>query len=118
MPPMATHFGTQDGYVSEQLKGYYEERARRGAGIIIVEFTVVDPAGRSLPCQLSVYDDKFISGLSELARVIQKHGAKAENKLAEQLGGIMPEIYKVGDCFEPHSAREATDNSATVALKI
>jgi len=82
MSPMVTSFGSSDGHVTEQTIGYYEERAKGGVGLIIVEGTCVDsPIGRISPYQLVIDDDKFIPGLSDLAHTIQKHGAKAAIQL-------------------------------------
>ena len=82
MPAMATGFGSEDGYVTQQSKDYYETRARGGVGLIIVEFTCVDfPRGKALRGQLAADDDKYIPGLKQLANVIQKHGAKAALQL-------------------------------------
>lgn len=77
MPAMGTNFATEDGYVTEQLKCYYENRARGGVGLIIVEITCIQsPIGKVIPRQLCIDDNKFISGLRELSQIIQKHGAK------------------------------------------
>ena len=78
MPAMGTNFATEDGFVTEQLKGYYEERARGGVGLIIVEISCIQsPIGKVIPRQLSIDDDRCVAGLQELAEVIRKHGAKA-----------------------------------------
>ena len=37
MPSMGNNFGTDDGYVTDQLIDYYNERAIGGAGLIITE---------------------------------------------------------------------------------
>jgi 2,4-dienoyl-CoA reductase-like NADH-dependent reductase (Old Yellow Enzyme family)/thioredoxin reductase len=77
MPSMGTNFANEDGYVTEQLKSYYEERARSGVGLIIIEFSCIQwPVGKGQLRQLCVDDDKFIPGLSELAQTIKKHGAR------------------------------------------
>lgn len=82
MPAMGTNLATRDGYVTEQMKDYYEERAKDGVGLVIVEVTCIDPpAGKTIPCQLLADDDKFIPGLSELAGVIHRHGAKVALQL-------------------------------------
>jgi len=82
MPPMVSSFGSSDGRVTEQAVGYYEQRAKGGVGLIIVEATCVDsPIGKLSPYQLVIDDDKFIPGLSDLARAIQEHGAKAAIQL-------------------------------------
>jgi 2,4-dienoyl-CoA reductase-like NADH-dependent reductase (Old Yellow Enzyme family)/thioredoxin reductase len=78
MPAMGTDFGTQDGFVSPKLVDYYEERAKGGVGLIIVENTSVDyPRGKAMPNQISIDHDKYLEGLSELARAIKRGGARA-----------------------------------------
>jgi 2,4-dienoyl-CoA reductase-like NADH-dependent reductase (Old Yellow Enzyme family) len=42
MPPMGTGYCSQDGYVTGPMTDYYEERARGGAGLVIVEATSVE----------------------------------------------------------------------------
>src|SRR4030042_985122 len=94
MPPMATRYGSEEGYVTERTKNYYEARARGGAGLIIVEFSYVHPRGQARANQLGISDDKFIPGLSELAQVIHKHGAKAA--IQPHHGGRMAEFEVTG----------------------
>jgi 2,4-dienoyl-CoA reductase-like NADH-dependent reductase (Old Yellow Enzyme family)/thioredoxin reductase len=82
LSPMETNLGSNDGYVTERLKDYYEERAKGGAGLVIVGFACVDsPVGRRLSHQLFVDDDRFIPGLTELAKVIKRHDARAALQL-------------------------------------
>jgi len=77
MPAMGTNYADREGYVTEQIKLHYEKRARGGVGLIITEYTCVDcPEGRGSPNQLCCYDDRFIPGLSELVKVIHRHGAR------------------------------------------
>lgn len=45
-------------------------------------------------------------------------GYAPEKKLAEELAGIVPEVYTVGDCNEPSDAAAATLDAARVALRI
>jgi len=83
MPPMGTNFGTPEGYVTEQMKDYYEERAKGGVGLVTVEVTCIDsPTGKTIARQLVADDDKFIPGLSKLVEVIHRHGAKAVLQLS------------------------------------
>ena len=47
MPPMGTNYATEDGYVTKRLLDYYEERAKGGVGLIIVEVACIDqPVGQ------------------------------------------------------------------------
>jgi len=82
VPAMGTNYGSEDGYVTERIKDYYEERAKGGAGLVIVEVACIDStAGKTIINQLSIDDDKFIPGLSEVAQIIQQHGARAAVQL-------------------------------------
>lgn len=86
MPAMATGFASEDGQVTERMISYYEERAKGGVGLIIVEFTGVERRGRPLPMQNMIDMDRFIPGLQKLVEVIKKHGAKAAIQLHH--GGV------------------------------
>jgi 2,4-dienoyl-CoA reductase-like NADH-dependent reductase (Old Yellow Enzyme family)/thioredoxin reductase len=82
MPPMGTNFSSPDGYVTEQLKNYYEARAKGGVGLIIVEYSCIDlTTGKGGSRQLGIDRDEMIPGLSELSKVIKQHGAKAAIQL-------------------------------------
>jgi len=78
MPPMATNFALKDGTVTDRQIDYYEERAKGGVGLVIVEITCVDsPVGKGTVRQIAIDDDRFIPSLSKLAEAIKRHGAKA-----------------------------------------
>lgn len=81
MPPMGTKHASPEGYVTDEVKDYFEARARGGVSLIIVEATLVHPGGRAYEKLLEITDDKFIPGLNELVGVIHKHGAKAAIQL-------------------------------------
>jgi 2,4-dienoyl-CoA reductase-like NADH-dependent reductase (Old Yellow Enzyme family)/thioredoxin reductase len=77
MPPMGSRLALPDGAVSETLINYYEERARGGVGLIIVEYSYIDDkASKAIPGQLGVYDEKLIPLLNELAERIKAYGAR------------------------------------------
>lgn len=78
MPPMSTRLSNPDGSVSPRLIRYFEERAKGGAGMIIVEYSYIDEvASKAAVCQLGVQNDNLLPGLSELSEAIKAHGAKA-----------------------------------------
>lgn len=82
LPAMETNFGSSDGFVTEQTKAYYRDRAKGGVGLVTVEATTVDyPSGKANPYDLSISDDRYIPGLAHLAEKIQKNGAKAAIQL-------------------------------------
>ena len=77
MPPMGTNMATLDGQVTESIRRYYEERAKGGVGLIIVETTCIDaPAGKTTARQMAIDDDRFIVGHASLTETIHRHGAK------------------------------------------
>jgi 2,4-dienoyl-CoA reductase-like NADH-dependent reductase (Old Yellow Enzyme family)/thioredoxin reductase len=77
MPAMSTKYASEDGDVTQQMMDYYEERAKGGAGLIIVEMACVDaPTGKMGSRHLIFDKDGYIQGLSELAQVIRKQGPK------------------------------------------
>ena len=77
MPPMGTNLAGPEGEVTEQLLAYYEERAKGGTGLIIVEFTCIDyEYGKGFIRQLRLDDDRFIPGIHALANVVHNYGAK------------------------------------------
>jgi 2,4-dienoyl-CoA reductase-like NADH-dependent reductase (Old Yellow Enzyme family)/thioredoxin reductase len=82
MPAIGTRLSTEQGLVSDRLKGYYRARAKGGAGLIITEVSHVDSTiVRTVPAQLRVDNDRCIPGLRELAQAIQQEGAKAALQL-------------------------------------
>jgi len=62
----------------------------------------------------------FGDGVFPLAAdtVILAVGSKPDKELAQELEGVVSEIYVVGDCNEPHDAASAVYDAARVALKI
>lgn len=77
MAPMGNGYGTVDGYVTDRLKAWFEERAKGGVGLIIVGVVPVDyPRGCTEPGQIGISDDRFIPGLIELANSVHRFGAK------------------------------------------
>jgi len=95
---MVTNYGSEEGFVTEQLKDYYAARARGGVGLIIVEATCVEShAGKGLQRQLLIDDDRFVPGLSDLVQAVKKHGAKIAIQLhhagsegRQSLTGVQP----------------------------
>lgn len=83
MPPMSTNFADPryPGFISERHKAYYGERARGGAGLIILESTNVNPLSSSRRFGLSIHNDEFISGLKELGNLIKEYGARSAIQL-------------------------------------
>ena len=95
MPAMGNNYGSEDGYVTERLIDYYEERAKDGPGLIITEMVCTEsPLGRRGSHQLCIDDDSYIEGLSRLTQYI--HNCK--RKMAIQIchAGILAGTRDLG----------------------
>ncbi len=76
-PPIHLGLGNFDGTLSADLIDYYEERAKGGAGLIILEATRVnDNHGVTSFLQPSISKDFHIVRMNELVNRVQKHGSK------------------------------------------
>jgi 2,4-dienoyl-CoA reductase-like NADH-dependent reductase (Old Yellow Enzyme family)/thioredoxin reductase len=77
MPPMGTNLAGVEGEVTDHLIAYYEERAKGGTGLIVVEFTCIDyEYGKGFVRQVRLDDDRFIPGIHRLANAVHKYGTK------------------------------------------
>jgi 2,4-dienoyl-CoA reductase (NADPH2) len=82
MAPMGSNFAGEDGHTTEQLESYYEERAKGGVGLIILETSAVTwPAGASMPYMIGFSKDEFISDLKSLTQRVHQHGTKIAAQL-------------------------------------
>ncbi len=75
MLPMGTAYASVSGEVTSRTVDHYVERAKGGAGLIIVGNGSID--GRIALNQLVIDSDWFMSGHFELAEQIHTNGAKA-----------------------------------------
>ncbi|MFP4668379.1 MAG: FAD-dependent oxidoreductase [Desulfobacterales bacterium] len=79
MPAM--HLGMAENFnVTEQIRAFYRERAKGGAGMICVGYATIDElSGNSL--NLGAHKDEFIPGLKSLADAIKENGSKSAVQL-------------------------------------
>lgn len=71
----AMHLGfAEEGFVTERLIRFYEERAKGGAGLIVVGGCDIDE--HAYPTMVSINDDKYIPGLRDLTERIKAQGAR------------------------------------------
>jgi pyruvate/2-oxoglutarate dehydrogenase complex dihydrolipoamide dehydrogenase (E3) component len=66
---------------------------------------------------VSVLDENQVFFLKADTVVIAA-GAVAQNQLAEQLKGVVPEIYTIGDAVEPRESTEAIHEGFKIGLQI
>jgi 2,4-dienoyl-CoA reductase-like NADH-dependent reductase (Old Yellow Enzyme family) len=115
-PPLETNYATEEGAVTVRLLDHYRRIARGGVGLVVVQASNVNPtpALRVTRFVLGIYDDKLISPLQKLARVIHEEGAIAIMQLVDksmQAKGLKPgdlqinEIHELIDYFVKASVR-------------
>ena len=61
-----------NGVTTQKITDFYVERAKGGAGLIIVGGAYVDLYGKGIPTQMGIDDDSFIPGLQNLTESVHK----------------------------------------------
>lgn len=66
-----------NGCATPEMVRFYEERAKGGCGLIIPEFTRVDPeSGQCNRYQLGIFDARQIRGVEDICDAVHRHGSK------------------------------------------
>ncbi len=76
MAPMATHYASPEGFVTDRQIAYYVERARGGVGYITVEHTGILQQGKASPKMLLISSDEHASGIGKLIEAVHRAGGK------------------------------------------
>lgn len=102
MAPMTTKGSHYNGTVGKEDYEFFSRRSE-AAGIIITGATAVSKLGENFSYQMSIYDDRFVPGLTELAKNMKRHGNK-----------ILVQIYHSGanskTSYEKHGKVVAPSN--------
>jgi 2,4-dienoyl-CoA reductase (NADPH2) len=72
-----------NGFITKKLTDFYVERAKGGAGLLVVGGCYVDIYGKGLPSMIAVDDDKYLPKLTEFTEKI--HNANEDVKICCQL---------------------------------
>lgn len=78
MLSLTTGYGELNGTVGDRLITFFAERAKGGAGLIIVPFS---PIRAGSPLEPGLYDDRFIAGALRLTERMHACGAKIAAQL-------------------------------------
>ena len=76
MPPMATHYASPEGFVTDRQIAYYMERARGGVGYITVEHTGILQQGKASPKMLLISSDEHASTIERMIEAVHRVGGK------------------------------------------
>ena len=107
MPPMQTN-KTDRGHVTEELAGYYRDRAVLSRpGIIITEHSCITEAGRAAPKQLSIAEDGRIDGHRRLNEAIHEGG-----------GLSFVQLNHAGSQAHPFDGGETVSASAVLSPRV
>ncbi len=76
MAPMSENMANADGSVSQQSIAYFTERAKGGAGILLVGIVSVEfPRGKGISNANTLDGDKYVKDWERLARSVHRYGA-------------------------------------------
>ena len=146
MTPMGTNYGESSGEMSFLHINYYEQRAKGGVGLIMVENASVDsPEGSNGTTQLRIDQDNYLPRLFKLTETVHQHGAcigiqinhagaSAQSKrtnmqpvsasdIPSRVGGDIPralttdEIYTIVDKFAEAAKRAVTAGFDAVEIQ-
>lgn len=78
MLPLTTAYGEEDKTLGQRFIDFYTERAKGGAGLIIVPFA---PLADGSPVEPGLHDDRFLPGVRRLTESIGAWGAKSSCQL-------------------------------------
>ena len=121
VPPMV-NFGNSgaDGIVSEKSLRHYENCARGGSGLVIVEAAAVSPFARLDDSQMGIWSDAQIEGLKKLAAVISGNGAVPVIQL--HFAGLNTRaktaVFVSPSADEATGAREMTNGEVKEAVEL
>jgi 2,4-dienoyl-CoA reductase-like NADH-dependent reductase (Old Yellow Enzyme family)/thioredoxin reductase len=73
---------TADGHYTPEACAYYELRAKGGVAVVTCSEGIVHPAGMGHSRMINLQEEFVLSGLTETARGIKKHGAFASIEIS------------------------------------
>jgi len=113
MAPMATNLASASGEATESLIAYYAERARGGAGLIIVENATIEPrCGGNGAVQLRLSQQRTQPSFFRLAEAIHEGGAKAAIQI-NHAGAVARTPMPIGPSSIPWTAAGPAPRPAT-----
>ncbi|HOI75895.1 MAG TPA: FAD-dependent oxidoreductase [Syntrophales bacterium] len=78
MLPMTMGYSEADGTVGDRFIAYFTERAKGGAGLIMIPFSPLDVGSFLAP---AIYDDRYLPGIRRLTDALRAEGAKSACQL-------------------------------------
>lgn len=85
MPPMVRNYADEKGMVTKRYVDHIAAIAKGGVGMMVLEASFIEQAGRGFKNELGVHSDKVIPGLKKLVAAAHQYGAV-----------IGPQLYHAG----------------------
>ena len=85
MAPMVTHFA-ENGQASSRMSAYYAERAKGGAGLVVLEASYPREVGH--PGRVHIRGDEFIPNLQKLTSEVHRAGGKIAMEINPSRGRV------------------------------
>lgn len=82
VPAMATNLANEDGSINDAFISYYKAKAYGGWGLIIIEFTAIDPLGKTGPRTPGLWSDNLVHRWRRLTEEIHGIGARVAIQLS------------------------------------
>lgn len=77
----SSELADSEGFFGDEAAEFYAERARGGAGLVVVEATYVDQEGKRLHQNAMLHKDRYIASLRKLVQVVRREGSKVAIQL-------------------------------------
>lgn len=114
MPPMCQYSAEgKDGMPTEWHYVHYVSRAVGGTGLIIMEMTNVEPAGRISDRCLGLWSDDHVPAFRRIVRECQRYGAKMAVQIAHAGRKAEDDPQPVGPMAEAFDANYKTPRALT-----
>ena len=113
LAPLTNCQSHADGTLSAVEEHWLDMRAGTGFGMTMTCAAHVVPSGQTFPGQLAIFDDRFVDGLSRLARRINGHGSVSIVQLHH--GGKRCPAALVGQPVAPSDDSAAGARALTLA---
>ncbi len=82
MAAMGSNYAEPDGSCGERISAYYEERAKGGAALLVMETTSIAwPEACSMPQMVGLSEERFLPGLASLVERVHAHDCKIAAQL-------------------------------------
>lgn len=81
MPPMHMSYADSQGALTDKFIRFYEERARGGAGMIVIGGCNFTPTSAGAPTMPNLGSDEYLPGLKKFAETIHKYDTKCAAQL-------------------------------------